>query len=264
MIKQKIIDTHTHLCDPVFDKDRAEVIQRAREVGVAAIVLVSEVLADARKNLELAATYPGLLPAAGLYPTHLDIQLAEEMCGFIRTKRSLFFAVGEVGLDYWAVKEELQREVQRQIFKSFIDLSLELKLPLNVHSRSAGRHAIALLLEQGARKVQLHAFDGKAATALQAAEAGFFFSIPPSVVRSRQKQKLVKRLPLSCLLIETDCPVLGPSPQERNQPSNAVIAVDAISEIKGISRAEVAEAAYQNTLRLYGDLRSYLKNAYDF
>ncbi len=88
----------------------------------------------------------------------------------------------------------------------------------------------------------------------RAREAGFFFSIPPSVIRSRQKQKLVKRLPLSRLLIETDSPVLGPSPKERNEPATAVIAVEAIAEIKGVPRTEVLQTAYQNTRRLYGDL----------
>jgi TatD DNase family protein len=254
MMPPKIIDTHTHLCDSVFDNDRAEVIERAREVGVEAIVLVGENRADAHRNLDLAATYPILFPAAGLYPTYLDIEQTEEMCNYIRTERSKFVAIGEVGLDYWIVKEESQRKVQREIFKSFIDLSREVNLPLNVHSRSAGRYAVAMLLEHGARKVQLHAFDGKAASALQAAEAGFFFSIPPSVIRSRQKQKLVKRLPLSSMLVETDSPVLGPLPKERNEPANAVIAVDAIAEIKDLPRTEVLEAVYQNTHRLYGDL----------
>ncbi len=256
MSKLKIIDTHAHLGDFVFDKDRAEVIQRAQEAGVAAIVLVAENMSDAQSNFELAAKHSVLFPAAGLFPNLLDIRQAEEMFNFIRTRRSNLVAIGEVGLDYWVVKAEYQRGVQREIFKRFIELSLEVDLPLNVHSRSAGRHAIDLLLEHGARRVQLHAFDGKASTAVQAAEAGFFFSIPPSVIRSRQKQKLVKRLSLSCLLIETDSPVLGPLPQERNEPANAVVVADAIAQIKGISKTEVLEAAYQNTLRLYGDLNT--------
>ena len=159
-------------------------------------------------------------PAAGLYPTFLDCDQAEKMHAFIRSHRAQLAAIGEVGLDHWAVKEETDRELQREIFKNFIRLSQELGLPLNVHSRSAGRHVVAMLLEEGATRVQLHAFDGKASAALPAVEAGYFFSIPPSVVRSRQKQKLVKQLPLTCLLVETDSPVLGPEPGVRNEPAN--------------------------------------------
>ena len=249
-----VVDTHTHLCDPLFDKDREEVIERARVVGVSAIVVVSETLSDVHRNLELAANYPLLWPAGGLYPTHLDLSEAKKISALMRKERHKFFAIGEVGLDYWIVKQESEREVQHEIFKEFIDLSIELDLPLNIHSRSAGRQAIEILLEHRARKVQLHAFDGKAASALPAVEEGFFFSIPPSVIRSPQKQKLVRRLPLSNLLVETDSPVLGPTNKERNEPSNVMISVNAISELKNISKEEVLETVFENTYRLYGDL----------
>jgi len=248
-----IVDTHAHLCDPLFDKDREEVIKRARVVGVSAIVVVSETLSDVHRNLELAANYPLLWPAGGLYPTHLDLSEAKRISALMRKERHKFFAIGEVGLDYWIVKQESEREVQHEIFKEFIDLSIELDLPLNIHSRSAGRHAIEILLEHRARKVQLHAFDGKAASALPAVEEGFFFSIPPSVIRSPQKQKLVRRLPLSNLLVETDSPVLGPTNKERNEPSNVMISVNVISELKNISKEEVLETVFENTYRLYGD-----------
>ena len=156
-----------------------------------------------------------------------------------------------MGLDYWAVTEADLKEVQKEIFKQFIALSRELKLPLNVHSRSAGRHAIGLLLENNAEQVQMHAFDGKAGAALPGVEAGYFFSIPPSIIRSRQKQKLVKQLPLSCLLVETDSPVLGPDPSHRNEPANLSIAVNAIAEIKGIAPEQVVDAVRENTRKLY-------------
>ncbi len=104
--------------------------------------------------------------------------------------------------------------------------------------------------------MQLHAFDGKASTALPAVEAGYFFSIPPSVVRSRQKQKLVKHLPLTCLLVETDSPVLGPEPGARNEPANLLLAIRAIAEIKGLPEPSVAEAVSENAARLYGSLLS--------
>ena len=123
---------------------------------------------------------------------------------------------------------------------------------MNVHSRSAGRYAVELLLARGAVKVQLHAFDGRASSAMPAVEAGYLFSIPPSVLRSQQKRKLVRGLPLSSLLVETDSPVLGPARGERNEPANAVLSVKAIAELKGLEPEEVREAVYENSLRLYG------------
>ena len=247
-----IIDTHTHLYDTSFDADRPRVLDRAAAAGVQKIISVSETIEDGRSNLALAGQYPALLPAAGLYPAHLDLSAAEEMRTFIRLNRQQLTAIGEVGLDFRVVQDKHGRELQRQIFGDFVSLSLELDLPLNVHSRSAGRHTVALLLEKKAQKVQLHAFDGKAGAALPAVEAGFFFSIPPSVVRSRQKQKLLDRLPLSCLLVETDAPVLGPDAGHRNEPSNARIVLEWIAKSKNIPLEAAAEAIYENTLRLYG------------
>jgi TatD DNase family protein len=240
------------MVDSAFDADRAEVLERASKSGVCAVVAVGETLADAERNLGLAEAFPILKPAAGLYPTHLDTAEAERMIAWVRHRHSRLVAIGEVGLDRWVVKEEDAREIQIDIFRKFIRLAGELGLPLNVHSRSAGREAVRLLLEEGAQKVQLHAFDGKAGSALPGVEAGFFFSIPPSVVRSPQKQKLVSRLPLSSLLVETDSPVLGASPEERNEPANARVVVEAVSEIKGLSREEVAETLLENTCRLFG------------
>jgi TatD DNase family protein len=254
MSKLNIIDTHAHICDSAFDADRDEVLKKAVEVGVGAIIAVGENLADARRNIELADEHPMICPAAGLYPTTLDLDQAEQMHAFIRKERSKLVAIGEVGLDFWIVKEESQKELQKEILKGFISQSKELDLPLNIHSRSAGRHAVALLLENGASRVQMHAFDGKASAALPAVEAGFFFSIPPSVVRSRQKQKLVKHLPLSCLLVETDSPVLGPDPKQRNEPANITVSIKTIAEIKNVTACEVIEAVAENTKRLYGKI----------
>jgi len=249
-----LVDTHAHLCSPEFAHDLGEVLARARAAGVGAVIAVGETLADAERNLDLARKFPTVKPAAGLYPTVLDCDQAEKMHTFIHSHRAELAAIGEVGLDHWVVKEEKDRDVQREIFKGFIRQAKDLDLPLNVHSRSAGRHAVALLLEAGAARVQLHAFDGKASAALPAVEAGYFFSIPPSVVRSRQKQKLVKQLPLSCLLVETDSPVLGADPQTRNEPANLPLAVRAIAEIKGLPGQQVAEAVAANTVRLYGPI----------
>ena len=253
-MKHKLVDTHTHICDSSFDPDRKDVLERASEAGIGAVIALGEDMADARRNIELADSHPMIRPAAGLYPTILDLDQAQQMQSFVRKERSKLVAIGEVGLDFWAVKEEPQKELQKEILKDFISLSRELDLPLNIHSRSAGRHTVALLLEHGATRVQMHAFDGKASVALPAVEAGFYFSIPPSVVRSRQKQKLLKHLPLSCLLVETDSPVLGPDPGKRNEPANVAVSVKAIAESKNIREGEVIEAVAENAKLLYGNI----------
>jgi TatD DNase family protein len=249
-----LIDTHTHLCDDSFEKDLGVVLDQAAAAGVERVISVSETVEDGRRNLALAEHYPSLLPAAGLYPTYLDVDAASGMREFIRRHQGRLVAIGEVGLDFWAVQEEGGREIQQHILEAFVDLSLELELPLNVHSRSAGRQTVELLLRRNARRVQLHAFDGKFGAAMPAVEAGFFFSIPASVARSRQKQKLVHQLPISCLLLETDSPVLGPEPGRRNEPVNVRLALQSIAEIKEVSTEGLAEAIYENTRRLYGQI----------
>lgn len=249
-----LADTHAHLCDPAFDADRRDVLDRAEAAGVGVVVAVGETSEDARRNLELAGEDPRIRPAAGLFPTVLDHGEAEAIEDLLRRRRDDFVAVGEVGLDFWKVKDEDERILQRELFARFVDLAIELDLPLNVHSRSTGRQTIELLLERGARRVQLHAFDGKAATAAPAVEAGWFFSVPPSVVRSKQKRKLVGRLPLENLLVETDSPVLGPDREERNEPKNAVISLREIAVIQGLGEDEVRRAVALNTRRLYGEL----------
>lgn len=250
-----IVDVHAHLADAAFAGDLEVVLKRAREAGVLAVVAVAETLEDAKRNLELAERFLGFVcPAAGIYPTCLDLGAAAEMERFIRAERDRLVAIGEVGLDYWKIQGDAERETQREIFGRFVKLSRDLDLPLNVHSRSAGRQAVEFLLEQGAGRVVLHAFDAKASTALPAVEAGYFFSIPPSIVRSRQKQKLVSRLPLACLLLESDSPVLGPVPGERNEPSNVRVALKAVAEIHGVHEERVMEAVAQNTRRLFGNV----------
>lgn len=249
-----LIDTHTHICDPVFDDDRTQVLDAAEAMGVGAVIAVGETLEDAEKNLTLSKSDPRIKPAAGLYPTILELDQCAKMETFICDHSSELIAIGEVGRDHWKVKEPEDLEVQKEIFSRMIRLSKETGLPLNIHSRSAGRHVIAQLLEEGAEKVHLHAFDGKYGTAIPAVEAGFFFSVPASIARSRQKQKLVKNLPLECLLVETDSPVLSPEPGERNEPKNCILAIEWISQLKKLSVDEVKSAIIANTGRLYPNM----------
>jgi TatD DNase family protein len=247
----RLFDAHAHLAAPEFAEDLPAVLARAEAAGVTGIVTVGETLADAERVLALAGRHPMIKPAAGLYPTVLDREAASAVIAFARENADRLVALGEVGLDRWAVKTEAEWQVQEAILEEFVALSDDLGLPLNVHSRSAGRHAIAFLTSHNARQVLLHAFDGRAATAAAGVDAGYGFSIPPSVVRSPQKQKLVRYLPLDCLLLETDSPVLGPDPALRNEPANLAIACRAVADLKGVSVDTVARVTTDNARRLF-------------
>ena len=246
-----LVDAHAHLYAPQFADDLDEVVARAAHRGVQAVLCVSETVAEAERVIQLADRYPLIKPCAGLYPTILDREAAAAMLDFIRQHQDRLVAIGEVGLDYWKVQDAADREVQRDILAQHVALSRELDLPLNVHSRSAGRHAIAWLRENGARHVLLHAFDGKAATARAGIEAGYFFSIPPAIVRSPQKQKLVRHLPLEHLLLESDAPVLGPEKDMRNEPCNVRLSCQHIAALKGVPMEEVARITTANAKRLF-------------
>ncbi len=188
----------------------------------------------------------------GLDPGSLEPEEAEEVRKSIAANKDLIVGIGEVGLDYYWVREESGRERQKRLFREWIELAEKLHLPLVVHSRSAGKYAIRILLESGFRRVLMHAYDGRVGWAMKAAEEGVHFSIPTSVWHSRQKQKLAKTLPLECLVVESDAPVLSPIRGERNEPANLVYAVRKIAELKGLSEKKVAITTTENARRLFG------------
>jgi TatD DNase family protein len=247
----ELFDAHAHLAAPEFADDLPEVLARALAAGVCGILTVGETLADAERILALADRFPLIKPAAGFDPTSLDRDAAQAVIAFGRRHADRLVAIGEVGLDHWIVKAAGDWRIQEIILAELVALANELDVPLSIHSRSAGRHTIALLKACGARRVVLHAFDGKAGSALEGIDAGYAFSIPPSVVRSPQKQKLVRLLPLGSLLLETDSPVLGPTPGERNEPANVAIACRAVAALKGISPETVARVTTENARRWF-------------
>lgn len=259
-----MIDCHAHLAGEEFDSDREAVRTRARAAGVEAVLVVGEDPSDNDRVLRVLAEGTGsshgarLLPCLGFHPDRfaddhpapsqeaMDAAIAQ-----VRAYSGEIAAIGEVGLDYWWVKDPERRRAQGALLEAMAALSLELDLPLNVHSRSAGHYTVDLLLAAGAKRVLMHAFDGKASHAARAAEAGYLFSVPPSVVRSDQKQKLVRRLPLESLALESDSPVLGPDRGQRNEPANLAFSRDFIADAHGVSRERVDEFTTANARRLF-------------
>uniref|UniRef100_A0A8C5VWS8 TatD DNase domain containing 3 n=1 Tax=Microcebus murinus TaxID=30608 RepID=A0A8C5VWS8_MICMU len=244
-----LVDCHCHLSDPDFDHDLDDVLEKAKKANVVALVAVAEHSGEFEKIIQLSERYSGfVLPCLGVHPVQ-GLSLEDQ--------RSVTL---KVGLDFsprFAGSDE-QKEEQRQVLIRQVQLAKRLNLPLNVHSRCWRLH-INLYVSKGADKVLLHAFDGRPSVAMEGVKAGYFFSIPPSIIRSNQKQKLVKQLPLTSICLETDSPALGPEKQVRNEPQNISISAEYIAQVKGISVEEVIEVTTQNALKLFPKLRHMLQ-----
>ena len=255
-----MIDCHAHLAYRSFDEDRTEVIERACNAGIEKIVVVGEDYAEDLKVLEVCQQHPQvLLPCIGLHPDRFSEERPlptgeqiEAIRALARDHRARIVGIGEVGLDYWTVKSTQRRASQRACLESMIALAKELDLPLNVHSRSAGHYVLDLLASSEAERVLLHAYDGKAGHARDASRLhDWVFSIPPSVVRSKQKQKLARLLPLESLALESDSPALGPERGVRNEPINLAVTVKCIADLKNVTEETVRQATTENARRLF-------------
>ncbi|XP_053568433.1 putative deoxyribonuclease TATDN3 isoform X2 [Bombina bombina] len=264
-ISSGLVDCHCHLTASDFDHDINDVLEEAKKVGLKALVAVAEHSKEFEKLIDLSKRYQGLVfPCLGVHPVQgiepepqrsATLKDLEDALPLIELYKDDLVAIGEVGLDFTpriACTDD-QKEEQREVFIRQIELAKRLDLPLNVHSRSAGRPTINLLKEKGAEKVLLHAFDGKPSVAMEGVKAGYYFSIPPSIIRSEQ-QKLVKQLPLENICLETDSPALGPEKQVRNEPKNIMFSAEYIATVKGVSLEEVMKITTKNAVKLFPKL----------
>ncbi len=245
-----LVDTHAHLADAHFFSDIGDVLQSAKNATVTRILIVTESHQELERARELTACYRDMTRLAiGRHPADLDPVTLDVWRNEIQ--RGDAIAVGEVGLDRWLVKDEADRLVQAQQFTAIVKTAMRLDLPLNVRSRASARQTLDILLDCGAKRVQMHALEAKASTVRRALEAGYYVSIPTSVVHSPQKRKLCRQVPLTQMLLETDSPVMAPNRGDRNEPANLTVAVAEIAQLRGISPEVVASHTTENALRLY-------------
>nr|CAH8838547.1 unnamed protein product [Trichobilharzia regenti] len=265
--KFPVIDTHCHLCEPEFDKDIDNVIARAIAANVRGAIVLAEDRSGFQKALELKKRFPDWVNVClGVHPIQkqegvhggqrsVNMKDFKHIRELISENKHKIVGIGEIGLDFTQTicsSNEMQN-IQKSIFTMQIQLAKQLNVPVNVHSRSAAKETLDILKSEGITKVQMHAFDGRPSLAMIGLSEGYYFSIPTSLPKSKQKQELVKALPLDRILIETDSPILCLE-EGRNEPAEAIKVCEYIAEIKKIDFATVCQITTENAFKLYGSL----------
>jgi TatD DNase family protein len=283
-------DTHCHLDFNKFDEDRDAVIQRASEAGVTRILVPALDLKSSLATVRLAATYPNIYAAVGFHPTELDKwneNSIESLRELIRPHpeslsprergwgEGKIVAVGEIGLDYYWVKEPEKRAFQHEALKQQLKLAQEVNKPVIIHMREEndswfGKASVGLLeiLSEWHQELRvqdhplakkpgvLHSYNGNLETAQKAIDLNFCIGVtgPVTYKNAEVKRDILKQIPLTKILIETDAPFLTPVPQRgrRNEPAFVAYIADKIAEIHMTTLEQVAEITTNNANQLFG------------
>lgn len=255
------IDSHAHIDGPEFDADRAEVIQRALDAGVSAILNVGTGDPHSgalERAVELAENNPAIYAAVGTHPhdARLFDERAEERIWKLATGSSRVIAWGEIGLDFHY--DNSPREAQIDVFQWQLRLARELSLPVIIHTREAETETAEILKSHWADSKLpgiMHCFSGSADLAEKAIEMGFSISFSGIVTfkKAEELRTVAKQVPLDRLLIETDCPYLSPIPfrGKRNEPAHVVEVARCLAELHGLDLEEIASITSNNFTRMF-------------
>ncbi len=256
MSARDIFETHAHYDDEVFDADRDELLSSLPAAGVSRVLNVSSSVESLDKVCDLTREYSFIYGAAGLHPGEIG-SLTDEIFAKIEALCAMpkIVAVGEVGLDYYWNKEN--KKEQKRAFERFVELARSVRLPLIIHSRDACADTLDMLkaLKVGDIGAVMHCYSYSKETAAELLDMGLYLGIG-GVVTFKNAKKLVETIeyvPISSILLETDCPYLAPEPHRGKRNSSAYLELVAkkIAEIKGETPDEVAKKTCENALRLF-------------
>lgn len=250
------IDSHAHLDDRKYDQDRHEMLMRAKDQGVCAIVNVGYDLPSSQRSVALAEKYDFIYAAVGIHPHDAGDANEEVFAELMKmAAHPKVVAIGEMGLDYY--RDLSPRDVQQKIFRRQITLAREIGLPIIVHDRDAHGDVMRILKEEkaGLGEGVLHCFSGSWEMAVECMKMGFYISIagPVTFNNAGRLKDIAARVPADRLLIETDSPYLTPAPHrgKRNESAFVLHVAAEIARLRGIMPEEMGELAVNNTKRLF-------------
>ncbi|MCC7357208.1 TatD family hydrolase [Candidatus Uhrbacteria bacterium] len=275
----KVIDTHSHLHFPDYDQDRESCLLRMQEKGIGTIV-TGTTLSTSHSAITFAENHEQVWASVGYHPEHFSssfVYKGEEDKGeySIDSLRNLakssnkVIAIGETGLDFFRIDEGMQvnqaKQRQEQGFREQLRLASELDLTLIIHCRDAFLDIVRVLREEKQKKHEtrtvIHCFTGNWEQAKLLLDLGCFLSFSGIITFPLKKtqdpelavQRVIERMPMDRMLVETDAPFLAPVPHrgQKNEPSYVTYVVQEIAKIRNVSEQEIIENIRKNTKQAF-------------
>ncbi|AFK22630.1 YchF/TatD family DNA exonuclease [Pyrococcus sp. ST04] len=248
-----MIDAHAHI--EFFKKNHVEIVNEAREKLRAIVDSITEYRkVHVWKSWEILKPYFGFLfPTLGYHPNEAkrgNWEKVEKVEEFIIKHKDDIFAIGEIGLDYYHAKTLEERRNQEKIFRHFLELAQELKLPVVVHARDAEGEALRIISEYDV-KAYFHSYTGDVETAKEIIDHGHVIGIVTGIVFIPEVRKVAEAIEIDYLLGETDSPYMSPYKGVKNKPWYVEVVVKELAKIKNVSIYEIERILEKNTIEFF-------------
>jgi TatD DNase family protein len=257
----RFVDAHIHLADSRYAQNVGEIVADAKRLNVFALVANSMDLESSRQSLRLAEDYPDHVYAAlGIHPWNTkqlkpnEVQDTVDLISENAENRQKVVAVGEIGLDSSYSGSGEPTEIQMQVVHEMLSAAEKLSLPVIIHSRGTTSQIVSMLPSYKIRKVLLHWFSQPHSLIPTIVDRGYYITEGPPSVFSNGIREVIRRMPLTKLMTETDGPVTfrGPFKDKMTTPSFIPAVVEAIAELKNTEKSVVADQIFRNFVDFFG------------
>ena len=253
--QMKYFDTHCHLDFEQFDKDRDEVIKRAKENNVEYMINVGTNIDSSKKVIEIPEKYDFIYSSVGIHPldvSEYNIQDLKEIEKLAKNRKVK--AIGETGLDFYYSKEN--KEKQKDFFIGQVEIAGKYNLPLIIHQRESKNELIEIIEKiKLPEKVVFHCFGGDTQLSEYCNKKGFFISFTGILTFKNAKnvKGVAKNYPVEKIMVETDAPFLAPTPYrgKRNEPFMVKYIVDEIADLKMIDKDLTTDIIFKNSVNFF-------------
>lgn len=246
-----LVDTHSHIHEPIFTIDADEAIQRAAEAGVTQILCVGTSQASSSQAIEFAGGHDNVFATIGVHPH--DTKDGYDQIANLAGTSDKIVAVGEIGLDYFY--NHSPREVQLKALRAQIEIALKHDLPVIFHVRDAFDDFWSVLDEFSGVRGVLHSFTDSKGNLDEALKRGLYIGVNgiSTFTKDEAQKAMFDAIPLDRILLETDAPFLTPNPfrGKVNEPAFVKEIAEYHANRRSVQLDEVAKATTANARALF-------------